>query len=285
MTQNEKSKIRAKVIKWVTRLFLILVAIIMLYPLAWNVVSSFKTSTEFLTDPFAWPQGLAWDNYVRAYEKSNLAANIGNSIYVVLETLVIIVVCVVPCSYCLVRYKFPGAKLILNIYMAAIFIQATYIMIPLFLQMNKLNLLNSLTALGVLYATMQFPFAIFLLTGFLRSIPRDYEEAAMIDGCGPFRLFWQVLLPLLKPIISVVALFQFRVAWNDYITSSVFTMTTPQLRPLTVGIVQLKYGASAAAEYHLMMAGAAISIIPMLLVYLLCNRYFVDGVTAGSVKG
>ena len=151
-----------------TRLFLILVAIIMLYPLAWNVVSSFKTSTEFLTDPFAWPQGLAWDNYVRAYEKSNLAANIGNSIYVVLETLVIIVVCVVPCSYCLVRYKFPGAKLILNIYMAAIFIQATYIMIPLFLQMNKLNLLNSLTALGVLYATMQFPFAIFLLTGFLR---------------------------------------------------------------------------------------------------------------------
>ena len=168
MTQNEKSKIRAKVIKWVTRLFLILVAIIMLYPLAWNVVSSFKTSTEFLTDPFAWPQGLAWDNYVRAYEKSNLAANIGNSIYVVLETLVIIVVCVVPCSYCLVRYKFPGAKLILNIYMAAIFIQATYIMIPLFLQMNKLNLLNSLTALGVLYATMQFPFAIFLLTGFLR---------------------------------------------------------------------------------------------------------------------
>ncbi len=143
MTQNEKSKIRAKVIKWVTRLFLILVAIIMLYPLAWNVVSSFKTSTEFLTDPFAWPQGLAWDNYVRAYEKSNLAANIGNSIYVVLETLVIIVICVVPCSYCLVRYKFPGAKLILNIYMAAIFIQATYIMIPLFLQMNKLNLLNS----------------------------------------------------------------------------------------------------------------------------------------------
>ena len=161
MTQNEKSKIRAKVIKWVTRLFLILVAIIMLYPLAWNVVSSFKTSTEFLTDPFAWPQGLAWDNYVRAYEKSNLAANIGNSIYVVLETLVIIVVCVVPCSYCLVRYKFPGAKLILNIYMAAIFIQATYIMIPLFLQMNKLNLLNAFfKEIRIVGGVFQSPFAL-----------------------------------------------------------------------------------------------------------------------------
>ena len=125
----------------------------------------------------------------------------------------------------------------------------------------------------------------FLVSKFIAGLPKELDEAAIIDGCGPFRLFWQVLLPLLKPIISVVALFQFRVAWNDYITSSVFTMTTPQLRPLTVGIVQLKYGASAAAEYHLMMAGAAISIIPMLLVYLLCNRYFVDGVTAGSVKG
>jgi len=208
MTQNEKSKIRAKVIKWVTRLFLILVAIIMLYPLAWNVVSSFKTSTEFLTDPFAWPQGLAWDNYVRAYEKSNLAANIGNSIYVVLETLVIIVVCVVPCSYCLVRYKFPGAKLILNIYMAAIFIQATYIMIPLFLQMNKLNLLNSLTALGVLYATMQFPFAIFLLTGFLRSIPRDYEEAAMIDGANRFQRIVHINLPCILPTIVIMLILQ-----------------------------------------------------------------------------
>ena len=93
-----------------------------------------------------------------------------------------------------------------------------------------------------------------------------------------------VLLPLLKPILATVALFQFRIAWNDYITSSVFTMTRPELRPLTVGVVQLKYGASAAAEYHLMMAGAAISIIPMLLVYLLCNRYFVEGTTSGSVK-
>ena len=238
MTQNEKSKIRAKVIKWVTRLFLILVAIIMLYPLAWNVVSSFKTSTEFLTDPFAWPQGLAWDNYVRAYEKSNLAANIGNSIYVVLETLVIIVICVVPCSYCLVRYKFPGAKLILNIYMAAIFIQATYIMIPLFLQMNKLNLLNSLTALGVLYATMQFPFAIFLLTGFLRSIPRDYEEAAMIDGCGPFRILTSIIIPMCKPGIVTVCMISAMAAWNEYPVALVM-VTDPTKATLPVGLANL----------------------------------------------
>ena len=282
MTQNEKSKIRAKVIKWVTRLFLILVAIIMLYPLAWNVVSSFKTSTEFLTDPFAWPQGLAWDNYVRAYEKSNLAANIGNSIYVVLETLVIIVVCVVPCSYCLVRYKFPGAKLILNIYMAAIFIQATYIMIPLFLQMNKLNLLNSLTALGVLYATMQFPFAIFLLTGFLRSIPRDYEEAAMIDGCGPVRTFFRVVIPMLKPTAVTVAILNAMWVWNDYLLPYLILGTEYKTIPIAIQYLRGGYG---AVDMGAMMACLVMAIIPIIIFYLICQKYIVKGVMAGAVKG
>ena len=284
MTQNEKSKIRAKVIKWVTRLFLILVAIIMLYPLAWNVVSSFKTSTEFLTDPFAWPQGLAWDNYVRAYEKSNLAANIGNSIYVVLETLVIIVICVVPCSYCLVRYKFPGAKLILNIYMAAIFIQATYIMIPLFLQMNKLNLLNSLTALGVLYATMQFPFAIFLLTGFLRSIPRDYEEAAMIDGCNPLQTFFGVVMPILKPTAITVAILNAMWIWNDYLLPYLVIGLSTNYKTIPV-VVQYLVGSYGAKDLGAMMALLVLSVIPIIVFYLTCQKYIIEGVVAGAVKG
>lgn len=284
MTQNEKSKIRAKVIKWVTRLFLILVAIIMLYPLAWNVVSSFKTSTEFLTDPFAWPQGFAWDNYVRAYEKSNLAANIGNSIYVVLETLVIIAVCVVPCSYCLVRYKFPGAKLILNIYMAAIFIQATYIMIPLFLQMNKLNLLNSLTALGVLYATMQFPFAIFLLTGFLRSIPRDYEEAAMIDGCGPFRILTSIIIPMCKPGIVTVCMISAMAAWNEYPVALVM-VTDPTKATLPVGLANLYEIQRYATDWGALFAALVLALIPTVILFIVGQKQLVQGLSVGGVKG
>ena len=283
MTQNEKSKIRAKVIKWVTRLFLILVAIIMLYPLAWNVVSSFKTSTEFLTDPFAWPQGLAWDNYVRAYEKSNLAANIGNSIYVVLETLVIIVICVVPCSYCLVRYKFPGAKLILNIYMAAIFIQATYIMIPLFLQMNKLNLLNSLTALGVLYATMQFPFAIFLLTGFLRSIPRDYEEAAMIDGATQLEQVTKIVLPLAKPTIAVTAMMVLVYVWNEYIFAINF-MTGSDTYTLAAGLYSLQ-ATEMSGSWPIFSAASLIVSLPILIVFFALQKNMTEGLTSGGVKG
>ena len=103
------------------RIFMILVTVIMIYPLLWNVYSSFKTNNEFLTNAFSLPKSLAWDNYARAIEKSNLLSNVGNSVLIVLITLCVIMVCAVPCAYCLVRYKFFGSRLMLNIYMAAIF--------------------------------------------------------------------------------------------------------------------------------------------------------------------
>ena len=224
------------------------------------------------------------DNYVRAYEKSNLAANIGNSIYVVLETLVIIVICVVPCSYCLVRYKFPGAKLILNIYMAAIFIQATYIMIPLFLQMNKLNLLNSLTALGVLYATMQFPFAIFLLTGFLRSIPRDYEEAAMIDGCGPFRILTNIIVPMCKPGIVTVCMISAMAAWNEYPVALVM-VTDPTKATLPVGLANLYEIQRYATDWGALFAALVLALIPTVILFIVGQKQLVQGLSVGGVKG
>ena len=284
MTQNEKSKIRAKVIKWVTRLFLILVAIIMLYPLAWNVVSSFKTSTEFLTDPFAWPQGLAWDNYVRAYEKSNLAANIGNSIYVVLETLVIIVVCVVPCSYCLVRYKFPGAKLILNIYMAAIFIQATYIMIPLFLELQAVNGLNNLPVLCLVYAVMQFPFCIFTLQGFMSAVPRDYEESARIDGATNIQLLLRVMVPLAKPGIATITMLSAMGFWNEYPLALVL-LTEDAKKTLPIGMANLFEVQKYATDWGALFAGLVIVMIPTIIIYLIGQRYLLQGIGAGGLKG
>lgn len=172
MTSNEQGLLKTAAWKWITRLLLIAISVTMLFPLLWNLYSSFKTNTEFLADAFTLPSHLEWDNYVRAFEKSHLLDNIWNSLFVVGVSVVVLVLCVIPCSYCLARYRFFGSKQILGMYMAAIFIQATYIMIPLFLQMKDLHLLNNRLALGVLYATMQFPFAIFLLSGFMSSIPR-----------------------------------------------------------------------------------------------------------------
>lgn len=284
MTMNEKSKYKKLANKWSTRLFLLLIAIIMLYPLLWNVISSFKTSNEFLTDPFAWPQGLEITNYARAYIKSNLPANIANSFYVVFASLVIILVCVVPCSYCLVRYKFKGAKFILNVYMAAIFIQATYIMIPLFLQMNKFNMLNSLSALSLLYATMQFPFAIFLLSGYMRGIPKDYEEAAMIDGCGPFRVLINIIVPMCKPGIVTICMISAMAAWNEYPVALVM-ITDPLKTTLPVGLANLYEIQRYATDWGALFAALVLALIPTVLLFIFGQKQLVKGLSDGGVKG
>lgn len=284
MTMNEKSKYKKLANKWSTRLFLLLIAIIMLYPLLWNVISSFKTSNEFLTDPFAWPQGLEITNYARAYIKSNLAANIANSFYVVFASLVIILVCVVPCSYCLVRYEFKGAKFILNVYMAAIFIQATYIMIPLFLQMNKFNMLNSLSALSLLYATMQFPFAIFLLSGYMRGIPKDYEEAAMIDGCGPFRVLINIIVPMCKPGIVTICMISAMAAWNEYPVALVM-ITDPLKTTLPVGLANLYEIQRYATDWGALFAALVLALIPTVLLFIFGQKQLVQGLSDGGVKG
>ena len=131
----------------------------------------------------------------------------------------------------------------------------------------------------------QRPFQhIFMLLGFFKAIPRELDEAAMVDGSGFVRTFFRIILPLLTPGLGVAGLFAFRHAWNEYILPLVFTMTNPQLQTLTVGLANLRYGSSAAMQIHLMMAGACLSILPMLLAYIVANKSFIQ-VTAGSVKG
>ena len=125
MTDNTLAMAKTKAAKWATRIFLLAVALVMFYPLLWNLLSSFKTNTEFLEDAFSLPSHLEWSNYGRALEKSKLLANIWNSFYVVGISVAVLVICVIPCSYCLVRYKFFGSRQILGMYIASIFIQAT----------------------------------------------------------------------------------------------------------------------------------------------------------------
>lgn len=275
---------KAIAIRWLTRALLILVTVIALFPLVWNVYSSFKTNTEFLANPFALPGGLEWDNYARALQKSHLVENFGNSIYVVLVTLAVLVVCVIPSAYCLSRFRFFGSKFILGIYMAAIFIQATYIMIPLFLQMNQLNWLNMLTPLGVLYAVMQFPFSIFLLSGFMRSIPKDFEEAAMIDGCGYPRILRSVIVPMARPGVVTVCMLSAMAAWNEYPVAMVL-ITDLSKQTLPVGVANLYEVQRFATDWGALFAALVLVLVPTVLIYIAGQRYLIQGITVGGVKG
>lgn len=142
-----------------------------------------------------------------AVQKSNLFSNLKNSVYVVVVALILTALLVVPSSYCIARFRFFGKKLMKTLYMSMIFIQFSCIMIPLFLQMNSLHMLNKLTPLALLYAIMQVPFSVFLLGGFMEGIAREYEEAAMLDGCGYLRTLVSIIVPLAKPgVVTVLML-------------------------------------------------------------------------------
>ena len=284
MKTNEQSRLQSFLLRWIIRIFMILITAIMFFLFLWNIYSSFKTNNEFLTNAFAFPKSFAWDNYVRAIEKSNLLSNVGNSVFIVLITLGVIMLCAVPCAYCLARFKFFGSKLLLNIYMAAIFIQATFIMIPLFLQMNAFHLLNNRVAVAVLYATMQFPFAIFVLVGFLKSIPKDYEEAAKIDGCGPFRILVQVIMPMAKPGIVTVCMISAMSAWNEYPVALVM-LTDPKKQTLPVGLANLYEVQRYATDWGALFAALVLALIPTILIFLIGQKQLIQGMNVGGLKG
>jgi ABC-type glycerol-3-phosphate transport system permease component len=264
---------------------MLLVCGVVLFPVLYAVLSSFKTNMELVSGGKILPQSFNFDNYIKVWNEVDFAQYTLNSLTIAVSGTVIAVLLATTVGYCLQRYDFPLKNAITVAYYSTMFISfGSVILRPLYLLAVKAGLQNTLIPIILILVGSQ-GVGIFLVTRFIQGIPKELDESAAIDGCGPFRIYWNIILPQLKPIIAVIALFQFRTSWNDYITSSIFTMTSPELRPLTVGVVQLKYGATSAMEWHLMMTGTAFAIIPMLLVYIVANKQFVAGAMQGSIKG
>jgi len=272
------------IIEWVTRCCLILVTIILLYPFLWNLLASFKSNTEFLTDPFAFPTTIHFENYVRAFLKAKMANYFFNSVFVIILSTTILVVFVVPFSYVISRYVFWGSKVIYNLYMACIFIQATYIMIPLFLQINKIHLLDNRIMLCAVYAVLQFPFAIFVLSGFIKEIPRDYEEAARIDGCTNWGIIRNVIVPLSRSGIVTVSMLTAMGFWNEYPLALVL-IQSDEKKTLPVGLANLFEVQRYATDWSALFAALIIVLVPTLFIYLIGQKQLLNGVNVGGIKG
>ncbi|MGM9588943.1 MAG: carbohydrate ABC transporter permease [Faecousia sp.] len=266
------------------RLLLLLFALIVLYPMFWNIVSSFKTSTEFLGDPFALPGRLEWDNYARALEKSNLLLNFKNTFIVEIAALLTMAVTVIPSAYCLSRFRFFGSKTLNGLYMSMIFIQTPCIMIPLFLAMNRLHLVNKLVPLGVLYAVGATPFSIFLLSGFMKSIPRDFEDAAMIDGAGWGRILVQIIVPMAKPGVVTVMMLAAMNNLSEYIVALVM-LSDPSKYTVPVGITAMYEMQRYATDWGALFAALVMVLVPTAAIYAVGQRYLMQGVCVGGVKG
>ena len=260
--------------------------LLVLFPLVYAFLGSFKSTTEFLTGGTKLlPKEWIWQNYVTAWNVSNFGRYMLNSLVLsgsaILGTLVI-------CSlsgYVFARTEFFGKKLLLAMLVGTMFVSGSVTLFPIFMLSNRLGITNSVlgTAL-VLVATGQQTYC-FIIMGFVSNVPKELDEAARLDGCGFFRIYWNVILPIIKPILATVTILKLRDAWNAYMLPLAFTLGKPHLRPLTVGVVMLKEQGEGISSWNLMIAGTVMSLIPMIIIYIFMNKQFISGVTDGSVKG
>ncbi|MEQ7127979.1 carbohydrate ABC transporter permease [Actinopolymorpha sp. B11F2] len=257
------------------------VCFVWIYPFLWMVSSSIKTNAEIFAGLSLFPKAIRLDNYVRAWNDAHIGDYFFNTVFVTVMSIIISVLAVSMMGYVLGRYRFPGKRVVIGLLAAAIFLPEGYTIIPVFDLINKLGLQDSLWGITLAEAGGAHVVATLLFAGFFSQLPKELEEAAMMDGAGFFRIFWQVYLPLAKPVVATAVILQFMHSWNDFLLPLVLTLNQPELRTLSVGIYSFQ--GEYFTDWSGMAAAATISLLPIIVLFLFLQRYFVEGV-AGAVK-
>lgn len=262
---------------------LLLLAFVWIYPFLWMISASFKTQNEFFAKGLSLlPASFDTSNFERAWTNGNFGSYFLNSVVVTVSVIAIVLVITSTCGYALGRYSFRGKGVILAVLGASIFVPLEFSIIPVFQLIKDMGLMNSRA--GVILAESGGGHVLFVLlfASFFRQVPKDMEEAATMDGCGFLRTFLSVILPLSKPIIGSVVIMQFIWTWNSFLLPLVLTLSKPELRTLAVGLYALR--GENVVDWTGIAAGGTIALLPIIVIFLFLQRYFVDGMS-GAVKG
>lgn len=259
----------------------IILALITLFPIVWVVLSSFKPQSDLFAVPMTiFPKTWTLENYVEALGRGNFLTYFKNSLFVSVVSTLIAVVINTMCGYALAKFSFPGSKLTFTIMLLTLMIPLQVIMIPIFLQLKRFGLLNNLW--GIIIPPAATPTGVFLARQYMTTLPDSLIEAARIDGAGEGFIFRRIILPLSKPIVATIAIFSFMWRWNDYlwpliVISKNKLQTIQQALAGFVGQLQINWSN--------LLAMTTVSIIPVIIVFLCFQKFFMEGVTAGAVKG
>jgi ABC-type glycerol-3-phosphate transport system permease component len=254
-----------------------------MYPFLWMLSASVKTRTEFFGSGLRLlPQRIVWQNYVEAWQTAKFGIYFKNSVFVTITATLIVVFLTSMAGYALSRSHFPGRKLIIGTILITMFLPKGYTIIPIFEFVKNLRLLNTLWAVILVNAATEMVFGTFLFIGYFRTLPRELEEAATIDGASFPHLYWRIAIPLAKPMLGTVALFEFIDAWNSFFIPLVFTLGMPDLRTVTVGMYA--FMGQHSTNWTAMCAAATISLLPTMILFFVMQRLFVKGVT-GAIRG
>ena len=268
---------------------LILYTCVVVFPMTWLLYTSLKTDREIFLNPFSLPDlgDIQWMNFANAWTKGHFGDYFFNSIVLTVGTVTLSVLVAAMAAYALSRFRFPGARPLFFYFLAGLMIPLQLAIVPLFFQMKQIGLLNSRLGLLIAYLAFGMPFAIFILTGFFKSLPSSLHESALIDGCGELRAFWSVMLPLSRPGLITVGIFSFLGTWNEFFMAFMFLSGegSETLRTLPLGLANITIVSQYRSDWGMAFAGLVLMMLPTLLVYSVLQQHLTKGITVGALKG
>ncbi|PYI53897.1 carbohydrate ABC transporter permease [Paenibacillus flagellatus] len=267
----------------VPHLILLPYVAIILYPLLFVFNSSFKGNSEIVLKPWRLPESFEWDNYANAFSNSHIGKYFFNSLYISTLSTLAGILLATAIAYAVTRMKFPKlSKLVYGVLLLSLLIPPVSLLIPLYIMIKDMGFYNTPLALLVPYTAFGIPLSVFIIAAFLKSIPKELEEAGIMDGLSVYGLLGRIVLPLTTPTLVTVFILNFMNHWNEYIMASMF-LSSQNLRTLPVAVVAFmdKFN----MNYGALCASVMISCIPVIVVYAVLQRKIIEGVTAGSVKG
>ncbi|CUN91874.1 carbohydrate ABC transporter permease [Clostridium disporicum] len=278
MLQNKENKI----IKICMYACAILWAIFSVAPLIFTLMSSFKDTNDIYSNSFALPETISFFNYETALGKADIVSAIFNSFFLAISTTILVVILTTLVAYVITRTGFKLRNLLLTYFVIGLTIPMHTTLIPIADIINRYGFKNQLIPLIFLYATFQLPFAIFMMSGYMRGISKEIDEAAIIDGCGRLRLVFGILLPLAKPAAATISIFTFMSVYNEFIFGLMFLTDKTKY---TISVALMSLNGRYSSDKGAIFAAISMFIIPIIIIYVLCQKHVEKGITSGAVKG
>ncbi len=269
------------ILKLLLNLFFIVLVISIFLPIIWLLINSLKSNNELFNNSLALPEKLLFSNYVEAWGKG-LFAYFKNSLIVSSISLILIITISALLAYGITRFNVKGKNIIFIIVLGGMALSEQVALVPLYKMLQTLNLYNTYFAVILPYIAFRIPFTVFLMRAYFLSIPKELEEAAYIDGYNSFQIFYKIIVPISKPIFASCAIVNLNFVWNEFLFANVFL---EDKKIMTIPIGLMTFQGDMRANYTVLLAGIVIASIPMILIFLLMQKQFIRGLTAGSVKG
>ena len=289
MSKTSRDKPMAMILKSLVYCALCSYLVIVLFPMLWLLYTSLKTDREIFLNPFSLPvlDDLQWVNFTNAWNKGFFGDYFFNSVLLTVATVLGSLLLSAMAAYALARFTFPGVRPLFFYFLAGLMVPLQLAIVPLFFQMKDFGLLNSRWGMLIVYVAFGMPFAVFILTGFFKSLPSGLHESALIDGAGEFRAFWSIMLPLARPGLITVGIFSFLNTWNEFFMAFMFLSGegSQHLRTLPLGLANITIVSQYRSDWGMAFAGLVLIMTPTLVVYGFLQQYLTKGITVGALKG